>query len=607
MKCFATLCDETPYCKCTCGEEELILCNYHRFQHMAAEGNHILDDIPGNQILKSKQIELCPSSIDSEYLVSEFNNKLVILNIETTNCTLPKTLLNCLDSMDEIFLQKIFELERNFSKDAPKICEDFIFYVSKVLPSLSVNCAAFTSVIVNHLTKMYAECSAIYAPLIEKLVSKLKKELNMPETRKKNLFYTVELKAAEQEFYYEILLLEEFTAKKAYSIFISKFQGFYNESIDIKAHFNNLEKEYRRKQLEIHEISKAEIITYSKSIYLNVTYNEVLVNLHENDLDCWEEFLSIQIQYKKIFQKIFHAGNFKINQILEISSELFITIVEINSKKTYVIKVNKEVSCVVIRLDSDSAVIASGSVKECIVIFQNSPRKYLTFRLRKNKFIENSLIHLEIDSNCTISSAVFIESSGLIICSTAEGIIFSTDHACRDRLLVLTDSDKCIIIKYHIHTRLVSLVTSSQLILLTSSLRLLYKFRLYGRPVELILKNDQAILYNTCNSLTNYNILRLSDCDFSCLSKNSNQLGVSLGQKAVRFIKTLKRQKIYNMYEKELKKVKVGMNISPEYNRLITARGESEELYKKIAFPENNPCIIQILKNPADLNYEKSV
>ena len=617
MKCSVSLCEETPWCKCTCAEEELILCNTHRFHHMSTEGNHILEDIPGNSLLQSKQIELCSSFTSSEFLLSEFDNRLIILSLETTECPLPKNILHCLDSMNDIFLKKLLKLEWNFSRDAPKICENFLFAIKQVLPSCSIDCLQFTVEIVNRLTSLYATSAEVFAPLIEKLISQLKKELNMPDTIRKNLFYTVNLKAAENDFYYEILQLKEFASKNVYPIFESKFQGFYNAAPYVKGHFNNLEKEYRAKELENQERWRAEIINFTKDLYSSTSYSEVVVNLYEKDLDYRRESLGIQMQFKKIFQRILHTGNFKINQVIDISHELFFTIVEIDIKKTYIIKVNQEESCIVMSLDSENVVIASGSVKDRIIIFQNYPRKYFTCRLHKNKEIEDSLINLDIETYSSITSAVFIESTGFIICSTTEGIIFSNDSTCKDRLTHLTNSERCITMKYHSNAHLLSLVTDTHLIFLSSSLRLLYKFRIYGQPVELLLKNNLLIFYNTDSSLTSCNILMLSDSDISCLNEELRRLEVPIIERGIRYIKSLTRQKVDGEYNKIIKKIKVELNILPGYPELMMIRGEperssiqeekkiySEDLNEEFPLRINNSYDIPIVDIPTGLNYE---
>lgn len=565
MKCFEIHCEDALYCQCMCQQKPIFLCSKHRQSHLENFGPHSLQSLPDHSLFKVQEIGAFPSLTQSQdFYFCAFQKQICALGIVIEDAEVPQNWKICLKNIRKTFVKKLVKLtkgEKQENEEIRNLCLEFETAMRKIIPNYQSS-EDFKEIVQRFFIKMHSKIERELALLIENLVNFLKVKLQMPETCTVNFFYKANLKAAEQDFFGIILLAKGFDIKQIMEAFCDKFRKFYSGNIDISVHFKSLETDYYKMEAAQIADFACKVKNYLKSVYESVGHCRVSVISQ-----CYEERKEPENteNLTPIFSRLFLKGEFSITQALEVSNELFFTIIDKSRHKAFIAKVNQTSVHIVLILESINVVIASGSTFENFAIFENHQKSRFLYRLIKNKLVQIERIMMNSDLFSKVTSAVYIDTCELLLCTTETGDILCNKNRDINELKSLNPLEKKISLYFDIGSQILSIVTDDFLHFFTGNLRILYSFQWTSKPISFFEYGAQ-LCYFPLSELKVYSEFLLTPEDFSMCVPPRRSFSMRQGKNLVQgFLQKVMKKS--SGYKKVLNLLKVEITTNPTLSK----------------------------------------
>ena len=361
--------------------------------------------------------------IDNKILIQKFCNQYYQWKIQTNYESLPANRKDALDSLISKFIIKFFSISRADTSNLETLATDFVGKLKEFIPNLAIDANSFKNRLIDEFNNFHYEITKLQNEKTLEAVQSIKATFTFTEVYKRILIR--DLNRSEEEYLFiqkmfetktfntEIFLenyfkylkcfIENFTdaTEKVIRDYIDRIMGDFNHKFE-----NNLSK------------VKNQVSDYINKVLseINPVRVSVLMSLLSD---------SQQNPWEIVYEFFINAEPVALRQVVQLSPSLvLITIGLLDCKKLMVISDREYTTNRLQALCADDCtVIASGSIADSIVVFQNTEQKAFLGCLTDEAIILKGEIPVYVDEIRCVNSAAYVKSNNEVIFLHGDGVV----------------------------------------------------------------------------------------------------------------------------------------------------------------------------------------
>ena len=473
-------------------------CLEHFHTHSSEYGMHQIIDLEN----ASPQIEVNTYEILQEdqhqtdkFRIFQANKNVFLMDITNIPIKMPEDYMKSATRIAMVFIDSICMMPGGKFEKLDKQCRQFAEALNKLIYNLELDYKNILDIIKEIYAKLHSQLAEQAHAGLLKLVDSAQKILDMPETIRQNIFFTVKLSDQRSRFFEAILLANNYSIDNIKKVFYEHFRDFFKDSDqNIYDQLKSFDKVLQSEKAEMINIAKEEFLKYFEAVVMNALYLRSGVFTLRFSPDLIRSGLTTE--WIMLLSLILKEDSPKLHSVTEISS--FEIIISVLLKSTaFLIYHAWNNSNILMILPCVDFVVASGSTPSSVLVAQNYPKSIDEYSIVSNKLQKLRRYEFSLETFERIEHLALDRDHNKAFFTTDIGTLNmkSLDSPARTKIPLNLNGEKCVGLTYIAQKTVVCLKTHNFLRIFTGGMDLLHTFPVQGSFFTYICSDSTCRFY----------------------------------------------------------------------------------------------------------------